>query len=288
MLLPRFNYYEPLTISEALEFKSAYGDRAKLLAGGTDLMVHMKKRLVSPEQVIYLGRIEALSSIDETPEAISIGACVTVTDLGASPVIQEKLPALKAGALCLGSLLVRNRATIGGNINSARPAADLLPSLIVYGASVVLESMNGSRQVSLESFIKGPGITMIHPDEIMTKIIVPVPVSNSGAAYLQLGKRKSQEINIVNVASWICLDSKGTIADSRIALGSVGPTPLRAFQAESFLTGKIPEESVFLEAGEKARHEDCRPIDDFRGSAAYRKAMVGILTKRTLQKACQR
>lgn len=285
MLLPQFNYHEPATLAEACEIKGRYREDARLLAGGTDLLVHLKKGLASPEHIISLGRIKALAAIDQKDGAVSIGAGVTVTNLIASTVIARTFGALKAGGIALGSPSVRNRATIGGNINSARPAGDLIPSLMVYGATLVFESVSGTREMSIEEFITGPGKTLIRPDEIMTRIVVPVPLSNSGAAYLQLGKRKTLEINIVNVASFLSLDSNGAISMSRITLGSVGPTPLRATAAEAILTGKIPDEALFFEAAEAARQKDCRPIDDFRGSAGYRRAMVGVLTKRTLAEA---
>ncbi|MFH1154005.1 MAG: xanthine dehydrogenase family protein subunit M [Pseudomonadota bacterium] len=285
MLLPPFDYHEPTTLEQALELKADFKDAARLLAGGTDLLVHLKKGLASPEHVINLGRVKALAILEEADGFIDIGSGVTVTDLATSALIASRLPALQQGAQALGSILVRNRATIGGNINSARPAADLLPSLMVYRASLVLERVGHSREISLEDFIKGPGKTDIRSDEIMSRIRVPMPPKASGAAYIHLGKRKSQEINIVNVASCLCFDAAGVISQARISLGSVGPTPLRAAGAEAVLTGKKPDETLLVAAGEKARRSDCRPIDDFRGSADYRRAMVGILVKRTLETA---
>lgn len=288
MLLPKFNYHEPISLAEACEFKARYGESSRLLAGGTDLIVHLKKGLASPEHVINLGSVRELSVVDESDGNICIGSCVTVTNLTASQVISQKLGALATAGNALGSILVRNRATIGGNINSARPAADLIPPLMAYGATLVLESAaGGSREIPIETFITAPGRTIIRPDEILSRILVPIPPEASGAAYLQLGKRKSQEINIVNVASFLSLDSAGTISSARIALGSVGPTPLRAPAAEAVLVGKMPGEALFFEAGEAARTQDCRPIDDFRGSADYRRAMIGVLTKRTLASAYQ-
>ncbi len=285
MLLPTFDYHGPVTIEQACELKRDLGSESRLLAGGTDLLVHLKKKLVSPDHLIDLGKIEALKEIAESQGRIAIGSNVTVSELVESKLIKEKLTALNQGAGVLGSALVRNRATIGGNINSARPAGDLLPSLMGYRAILVLETAAGKREILLEDFIKGPGQTDIKPDEIMTRILVPLPPKNSGAAYLQLGKRKSQEINIVNVASNLVLHEDDTIKNATIVLGSVGPTPLRALSAEKVLQGKAAGEALFTAAGEAARNHDCRPIDDFRGSADYRRAMVGILTKRTLSMA---
>jgi carbon-monoxide dehydrogenase medium subunit len=282
MLLPTFDFHEPASVSEACAIMKTYGARAKILAGGTDLMVNMKKRILAPEHLVCLGKIDAMHAIEEKDGHIVIGGRYTVAELTVDALVEEKFSALQSGAKALGSPLVRNRATIGGNIGSARPAADLPPSLIAYGATVVLESGKGRREVALKDFFKGPGFTEIDVDEILTEVRVPIPGDGQGAGYINLGVRKAQDCNVVNVASFIALDEKdGRIKQARIVMGSVGPTPLRAKSAEAALIGKKPDEARFLKAGEAARN-DCTPIDDFRGAASYRKAMVGILTKRTL------
>jgi CO/xanthine dehydrogenase FAD-binding subunit len=282
MLLPKFDYHEPASISEACEIMDTYGAKAKLLAGGTDLMVNMKKKILAPEHLVHLGRIDSMHGIEEKGAHIIIGGCYTVAELTVDALVAEKLSALRSGAKALGSPLVRNRATIGGNIGSARPAADLPPSLIAYGAIAVLESSKGKREIALNDFFKGPGFTEIGVGEVLTEVRVPIPGDGQGAGYINLGVRKAQDCNVVNVASFIALDEKdGRIKQARIVMGSVGPTPLRATSAEAVLTGEKPDEALFLKAGEAAR-QDCTPIDDFRGAASYRKAMVGLLTKRTL------
>lgn len=282
MLLPKFDFHEPASVGEACEIMAAYGAKAKLLAGGTDLMVNMKKEIIAPEHLVCLSKIASMHGIQENGAHITIGARYTAVELIADSLVADKLGALRAGAMALGSPLVRNRATIGGNIGSARPAADMPPSLIAYGATVMLESSSGKREILLENFFKGPGFTEIGLNEVLTEIRVPVPHQGEGAGYINLGVRKAQDCNIVNVASFIALDEKdGTIKKARIVMGSVGPTPLRAASAEAVLMGQKPDEALFLKAGEAAR-QDCTPIDDFRGAASYRKAMVGVLTKRTL------
>ncbi len=282
MLLPKFDFHEPASMDEACEIMARYGAKAKLVAGGTDLMVNMKKEILSPEHLVCLSRIESMHGIEENGDQIVIGGRYTVAELTVDTLVNEKLGALGAGARALGSPLVRNRATIGGNIGSARPAADLPPSLIAYGATVVLKSSGGIREVALGKFFKGPGFTEINVNEVLTQINVPVPRDGEGAGYINLGVRKAQDCNIVNVASFIALNEKdGTIKKARIVMGSVGPTPIRAASAEAALLGGKPNEALFIKAGEAAR-QDCTPIDDFRGAASYRKAMVGVLTKRTL------
>lgn len=288
MLVPKFGFHEPTAVSEACEIMEVYGARAKLLAGGTDLLVNMKKKIIAPEHLVCLGRIDSMHGITEKDGYIVIGGRYTVAELSVNSLVKEKLSALQSGARALGSPLVRNRATIGGNIGSARPAADLPPSLIAYGATAVLQSLKGKREIALKDFFKGPGFTEINVDEILTEVRVPVPGNGQGAGYINLGVRKAQDCNIVNAAAFIALDDKdGSIKQARIVLGSVGPTPLRATSAEVLLIGEKPDEALFHKAGEAAR-QDCTPIDDFRGAANYRKAMVGILTKRTLDIAHRR
>lgn len=287
MLLPRFEFHQPTSLDEVCEIMAAHGPKAKLLAGGTDLMVNMKKRTLSPEHIVCLSKIASMHDIREQEDQIIIGGRYTVAELTVDPLVEKKLGALRSGARALGSPLVRNRATIGGNLGSARPAADLPPSLIAYGATVMLQGSKGKREILLGDFFKGPGFTEMSPEEILTQISIPVPKAGEGAGYINLGVRKAQDCNLVNVASFVALDEKdGSISKARIVMGSVGPTPLRAKSAEAVLKGQKPDENLFRKAGEVAR-QDCTPIDDFRGQASYRKAMVGVLTKRTLDIAHQ-
>ncbi len=286
MLLPKFEFHEPGTIQEALEIKKKWGSSARFLAGGTDLLVHLKKKIITADHMISLQKIDALAQIKENKDSVEIGACAVMAKISKTPVIKEKFSALKSGVDNLGTHLIRNRATIGGNVTNASPAGDTLPALLIYKAVVLLESLDGKREMPIEEFFKGPGKTDMKSDEIITGFRLPVPPAHSGAHYIQLGKRKSSEINVVNVASFLEFDPQTKkILNTRIALGSVAATPIRALKAEEIIKGKIAEEASFFEAGEKARFEDCKPIDDFRGSAAYRRAMVGVLTKRTLTAA---
>ncbi len=283
MLLPKFDFHEPASVEEACQVMAEFKEKAKPLAGGTDLMVNMKKKIVSPEQIVSLGRIEALKNLSRENGTLKIGACFTVADLAVSETVQKLASALGTGARALGSPLVRNLATIGGNIGSARPAADLPPSLMAYGARLSIESSRGSRQLDLEKFFKGPGMTALAPDEVITAIHVDIPGPGAGAGYINIGVRKAQDCNIVNVASFLALDEKdGSVKTARIVMGSVGPTPLRAPTAEKVLVGSKPDASLFAKAA-AAAEQDCSPILDFRGSAEYRRAMVGVLTRRTLE-----
>jgi len=285
MLLPKFDYHEPATLQEACEVMAELGKRAKPLAGGTDLIVNMKKQLLSPEHVVSLGRLDELREVDTSNGIIKIGALMTAAELAESHAIQTRFSALFQGASNLGSPLIRNLATIAGNLVSARPAADLPPSLMAYGATLLVRKKDGRRSIPLQDFVKGPGDTILEPEEILTEIHLEAPPPFSGAAYIKLGTRKALEISLVNVASYIVLDSPGgTIQSARIVMGAVGPTPLRAHAAEDLLVGEKPSEILFEKAG-KAAAGDSRPIDDFRGSAQYRRDMVNVLTQRTLAAA---
>jgi CO/xanthine dehydrogenase FAD-binding subunit len=285
MLLPRFDFHEPATLAEACRTMASLGEAARPIAGGTDLLVNIKKKVLAPKHLVSLARIDALHDIQSLNGHLVIGACMTVSELAESAAIQDRLGALRAGARSLGTPLIRNLATIGGNIGSARPAADLPPSLMVYGTTLVLTGSQGRREMPIGDFFKGPGMTALAPSEIISEIRVDLPGPLSGAGYINIGVRKSQDCNIVNVAAFITLDApEGAITEARIAMGCVGPTHLRAPSAEKVLLGEKPSEALFALAGDAATR-DCRPILDFRGSAEYRRAMVGVLTQRTLSVA---
>jgi len=285
MILPKFEFHEPTTVAEACDLMARHRGKARPLAGGTDLLVNMKKKVLSPGHLVSLWRIPELSRLERSNGTLWVGAGVTVSDIAASDAVAEVVRALGQGARALGTPLIRNLATIGGNIGSARPAADLPPSLLIYGAELVLAGASGERRMPVVEFFKGPGVTAAREDELITAIVIEVPRGYSGAGYLNLGVRKAQDCNIVNAASFLELDEKAErIRTARIALGSVGPTPLRAPKAEKVLVGEKPCERLFELAAEAATR-DCTPILDFRGSAEYRRTMVGVLTRRTLDMA---
>ncbi len=286
MLLPKFDFHEPETLTEACQILAEYGTQARVLAGGTDLLVDMKKHMTAPEQLLSISKIEELKQLDFS-DGLKIGSCLTIADIASSRSIAEKWSAVCAGAGSLGSPQIRNLATIGGNIGSASPAADLPPSLISYGAKLVLKNNAGERIVSMDDFFVGPRRMKIAPDEIISKILVDTPPPFSGAAYISLGIRSCQDIKIVNVAAFITLESSsGIIKNARIVLGCVGPTCIRAISAEKLLIGEKPGMAIFSKAGEAAMR-DCSPRGSSvsRASAEYKKDMVGVLTRRTLSEA---
>jgi CO/xanthine dehydrogenase FAD-binding subunit len=288
MLLPQFQYHEPATLAEACRMMAELGGSVRTIAGGTDLVVNMRRRTIAPEHVVSLSRIKELCAMDLSGRTFTIGACCTVASLAESSDVVSDFHALREGALSLGSPLVRNLATIGGNLVTARPAADLPPPLIAYGGSVTLQSSQEQRFVPLDQFFLGPGRTVMKPAEILTSIVVETPPAFSGSSYIKLGTRRALEISIVSVASFLTLERPaGGIRSARIVLGAVAPVPVRAREAENILIGELPGRSLFLKAGETAAGES-KPIDDHRGTSEYRRDMVSVLTQKTLQAALQR
>lgn len=285
MLLPKFQYHEPNNLSEACELMSGLKEHSSFLAGGTDLLANMKKKSVMTKNIISLGHLKELHVEQKEGKQWILGAGVKVAELAAFPEIRGKFRALAWGADNLGSPLIRNLATIGGNLVSARPAADLPPGLMVHDAKVVLVKQSGQRVISLEEFIRGPGQTALEAGELLKEIILDEPAPYSGSAYLKLGIRKALEISLVNVAAALTLDQpEGLIRSARIVMGAVGPVPLRATSAEKILINAEPSDALFAQAGEAAA-DDSKPIDDFRSSADYRREIVKVFTRRALTMA---
>jgi CO/xanthine dehydrogenase FAD-binding subunit len=285
MLLPKFEYHEPKTLDEATGLMGEIGGEASILAGGTDLLVNMKTGKASPRHVVSLCRIGELKEAKREHGSLTIGACVTVADLRELEEIRTDFRGLSKGAGSLGSPLIRNLATLGGNLVTARPAADLPPPLISYGATILLKKQTGERTLPLEEFFKGPGETIIEPGEILCSVLLREPPLYSGGGYVKLGMRRALEISLVNVAAFFALDGpSGPIQEARVVLGAVAPTAIRSFFAEQVLIGERPDEALFEKAGEAAMN-DAKPIDDFRGSAEYRREMVKVLTKKALGRA---
>ncbi len=287
MLLPKFEFHEPRSVEDACQILAEIGPEAKPLAGGTDLLVNMKKKLISPKALVSLARVETLKTLEPSGGKLMMGSCVTAARLAESKTVTESFPALAKAGQSLGSPLIRNLATLGGNVISARPAADLPPALMAYGGRVILKGAYGERRLPLRDFFQGPGQTVLRADEILTALVLDEPAPGSGAGYMKLGVRQALEISLVNVAAFLAMDGRdGAVKKARIVLGSVAPTPVRAYSAEEVLMGERPTEALFSRAGEAAL-KDIAPIDDFRASADYKRAMVAVLTRRALREALE-
>lgn len=282
--LPRFDYLDSKTVEEACRLLSKYEGRAKAIAGGTDLLISLKRRMIAPQYIINLKSIRALDYIDYSEgEGLRIGALTTLTDIENSPMVRERLPILADAARQIGQPQIRNWATIGGNLCNAAPSADMAPPLIGLGAKVKIAGVNGERVLPLQAFFVGPGINALQTGEILTEIQVPTPAPHTQAVYLKLPARALIDIAIVSIAVVLLLDQRQRIAmDIRIVLGAVAPTPMRAHKAEEIIKGKVIQEELIEKAAQTAA-EEAKPISDVRGSANYRKEMVKVLAKRAME-----
>ncbi|MEW5912146.1 MAG: FAD binding domain-containing protein [Thermodesulfobacteriota bacterium] len=285
MLLPKFDYHQPRDVAEACRLLAELGPAARVIAGGTDLLVNLKHGRLRPKALVGLERLQELTGLETGRGRLFIGARNTAAHLAASRSLGGGLKFLAQAAGCLGSPQVRNRATIGGNLCTARPAADLPPALLCLGARLLLDGHQGSREVALSQFFQGPGLTTLAPAEVLRGVVVPRPGPGCGGGYIKLGLRRAMEISLVNVAAYLELAADGRrIAQAQVALGAVAPTPILSPRAAKALMGQTAGDKTFAAAAEAAA-KDARPIDDHRGSAAYRREMVRVLTRRALQQA---
>jgi len=283
MILPKFELEEPTTVKEVCNLLQQNG-KSRVIAGGTDLLVNMKKKVITPEKVVSLDKIPDLNELSFSGEnGLVLGSMVRIAELAISPVIKANYPALAIAAGKLGSPQIRNRATVGGNVCSARPAADMVGPLMAYGATAVIATPFGVKEEPVEKIFKGPGQTILEKGEFLINLKIKKPAPNTGISYIKYGIRHAMEIALVSVTSLVVLDKK-TCQSARVVLGAVAPTFIRAPKAETFLKGKEISEEVVEKAGELAS-QDCTPITDIRASADYRRQLVWVLTKRSLNEA---
>jgi carbon-monoxide dehydrogenase medium subunit len=281
-----FDYHAPRTLDEAVALVAEHGPTAKLLAGGTDLIIFMQDGKLAPEVIIDITRIAALNGIEYSEKTgLRLGAGTKMRAIESSPVIQQYYPHLVHGAAEVGSIQMRNLATIGGNVCTASPAGDTLPPLLAGDAVAVLVGPDGEREVPLDAFWTGPGQTVMAPHELLKALRLPPPGPRSSGAYFKLAERKAMDLAFVGVAATVTLNGGGdAIEDVRIALGAVAPTVIRATDAEAILRGEPIDDARLGQAGRAAR-EATHPISDQRASADYRLAMVDALTQRVVRRA---
>jgi aerobic carbon-monoxide dehydrogenase medium subunit len=277
----RFEYYEPSTLDEAVSLLDKFGNRGNLFAGGTDLLVEIREHIRCPDHIINIKKISGLDRLSYDEEhGLRCGALVTIRMLESSSVVQRHYRGIADAARELGSVQVRNRATLGGNVCRASPSADMLSPLIADAATVTVHGPNGTRVIALEDFFTGPGKTVLQPNEVLIEFQIPAPKPRTGKIYLKHGRRKAMELATVGVAVAATI-ADSTFRDVRIVLGAVAPTPIRSHRAEAVLIGQTVSTEL-LEAAAEAAMEEARPITDVRASAEYRRKMVGVLTRRAL------
>lgn len=280
-----FEYRTPKSLREVHSTLKEFGSDAKLIAGGTSLVIMMKQRLVRPSCLVSLRSVRGLNSIEIKDGGIRIGGLATHREVESSSLLRRRLPLVTETYHHVGTLRIRNMATVGGGIAHADPNQDPPPTLIALGATVKATSADGSRVLPLDQFFTDYYETVLNPEEIVTEIFIPKLPANSGGAYLKFLPRTADDYATVSAAAVLTLDkSHKIISDARIALGSVGVTPIRATAAEDVLRGQPIKPEAFAEAGEKAK-EAVDPVSDFRGSAAYKKEMAGVFVRRALEKA---
>ena len=284
----RFDYLEPRTLAEASAALRGHDGFASVLAGGTDLLVEIKEQLRRVKCVVNIKRIPGLDALSfDALGGLSFGALTTARSIELHADVARHYPGLTQAVRQLGSIQVRHRATVAGNICRASPSADTLPPLIADGASIVIGDGNRTRAMLLEAFFTGPGKTSLQAGELVLAIHLPAPAPaplRTGRAYLKHGRRKAMELATVGVAVSLTLDAAGICTQARIALGAVAPTPIRARAAEAVLEGTRIGPEALVEAALLAMPA-CAPISNVRASAAYRREMVGVLTRRALEQA---
>jgi CO/xanthine dehydrogenase FAD-binding subunit len=309
--MKKFEYFKPKSLEEALTLLAQYGEKAKLIAGGTDVIVMIKQKTMAPDVLISLQGIPGLDQIMFNG-SLSIGPMVTHRIIEKSELIKKDFSALADAVSWLGSVQIRNVATIGGNISTAAPSADTATPLLVLDTDIKIKNLKEERAVPIEAFFKGPGETVLKPGEMIKELVIPKPLPHTGSAYYKLQRRLALDLPILGVSVLISLDkNKITCSDMlcttspissilhkmeedeivckeiRIALGVAAPTPMRSTRAEALLRNKKLSDELLDEAAETAAKE-AQPRDSIRGEAWYRKDMIRVLVKRMTMKSIER
>jgi carbon-monoxide dehydrogenase medium subunit len=281
-----FELHQPQTVLDALELAGRFGERGQFIAGGTDLVVQMRRGRRNPEHLIDLSGLHGLDTIEVTEDGCCLGAMATHKSIERHPDFQSDLRMLVEAAHLVGGHQVRNVATVGGNIVNASPAADVVVPLLALDAVLTLQSASGSRQVPLADFLVGPGSTLRRPGELLREVRFARLPPSSGSVFLKNGRRKAMEISVVCVA--VCLTlADGVLSQVRIGLGAVAPTALRARAAEAALEGKVVDHKLIAHAASLAAQE-CAPLSDVRASAEYRRLLVEALVGRAVENGIER
>lgn len=282
-----FRYHRPTTLADASELGSKFGAQARYLAGGTELIVDFRNQRDSAQHLISLKGIPGLDSIVRDPDGqLRIGAMTTLAAISASSVVRRCFPILADGVLTMAGAQVRNQATIGGNFCRAVSCADTPPICMVGEARLKVVDAAKERWITIEEFFTGPRQTTLRAGEILIEILIPPQPVGSGASYQRFSLRRGQALAVAAVAARVSLQ-KTKIREARLALGAVAPTPMRALRCEALLQGKTPADDLFARAAAEAAAE-ARPISDLRGSEAFRRELVEVLTARALKEATER
>jgi len=286
-----FEYTAPSTLREAVKLLSEKGEAARVLAGGTDLIVQLRARRFQPERVVDVKNIPEVNELSVSPrKGLRIGAAVPCRRINADEGVKEQFAGLTDASMIIGGIQIQGRASLGGNLCNASPSADSIPALIAYGAEAEVIGPDGKRKIAVEDFCTGPGSNALKPGEMLVAIRMPLPKNNSGGHYLRFIPRNEMDIAVVGAGAFVELGGRSktrVFKSARIALGAVAPTPLRVAEAGASLEGQPVTEETLAAAAAIAQ-EAARPISDMRGPAEYRRHLVGVLTKRALIGAVKR
>lgn len=286
--LPEIELLFPKTLGEAFSLLEKHNGAVRAIAGGTDLVPKMKRRMLTPKYLIDLKGIADLNFVQyDKKKGLRIGAVTTLNEIRESPVVKKNYPILAETVSQMASMQIRTIATMGGNLCNAVPSADTAPPLIALGARLKLIGQKGERTVLVENFFKGPEKTVLDPRELLTEVQIPPARPGECGSYLKHTLRRAMDLAIVGVAVYLALDSKEKICrDIKIAMGAVAPIPMRPKKAETILRGKPLEDDLIEKAAMRAADE-ARPIDDIRSSAEYRREMVRVLTKKAIKQSLE-
>ncbi len=284
-----FDYVAARDVDEVVELLSREGDQARVLAGGTDLLVQMREGRRSARLVVDIKPIPELNGLTYDPvEGLRIGAAVSCLRIRDAPDVAAVYPGLIDAVSLIGGIQIQGRATVGGNLSNASPAADTVPALIVHEAVCEIAGPHGRRLIPVEDFCTGPGQTVLRNGEFLVALHIPPPKPGFGAHYVRFTPRREMDIAVAGAGASVVLDGSGAVCRSaRIALGAVAPTPLFVREAGEALAGRPTSDRAVEEAAQIAR-EAARPISDLRGTVAQRRHLAGVLTRRALQKATER
>jgi len=287
--LHAINYEAPNTLKDAIALLAQHGEKARPLCGGTDLIIQLRAGLRRPDHVVDVKKIPELSKISfDLQKGLRLGAAVPAVEVYENADIRRYFPGLQEAAHLIGSNQIQSRASVGGNLCNGSPAADTTPALIALGAKCRVAGPKGERMVAAEEFCTAPGRTVLQPGEILVEFQIPVPAKRSSDSYLRFIPRNEMDIAVVGVGTSVTLDlDDDRFVDARIALGAVGPTPIYAVKASEALKGKKIDAAT-IDRAAKLAVEQSSPIDDMRGTAVFRRHLVGVLTRRTIGIAIER
>lgn len=287
--MKRFQYFNPSSIVDAELLLDTYGEKAKVLAGGTDLIVQIKNNEIDPTILIDLKKIPELTGIDSTNNnGYIIYPLTTISEIESSKSIKNHYPILSESAKTIGSIQIRNRATIGGNLCRAAPSADMVPALLVLEAQLKIRKLNNEKTIPLEEYFVGSGKTVLKKNEILAEIIIPNNLSKNIGVYIKNGPRQTMDLATVGVAVFTAIDpSNSTCNSMKIGIASVAPTPFRARKAEKILMGNKMTPLLIKEVAKVASYE-VKPITDVYGPDWYKREMVEVLVKQAIIEALTR